>query len=172
MAGIYTRVMRRAGHGRWFAIMIKHAGSKVDTALYRASRGRLTLAGPALPTMLLTTRGRKTGKDRTVPVFFVRDGDRLVAACENFGLGTTSSWPVNLRAHPYATIQIGSRVARYRARPATEDEYDRNMPRLLADWPAHETYRERTGVRHVMVFEPLPAADGDADHPDGGAGAG
>jgi deazaflavin-dependent oxidoreductase (nitroreductase family) len=159
MTGIYTRTMRRMGHGRWFAIMVKHAGCKLDKALYRASGGRVTLAGRAMPTMLLTTRGRKTGKDRTVPVFFVRDGDRVVAACENFGLRTTSSWPVNLKAHPYATIQIGSHVGEYLARPATEDEYDRNMPRLVADWPAHETYRERTGVRLVVVFEPVaPAA--------------
>jgi deazaflavin-dependent oxidoreductase (nitroreductase family) len=90
-----------------------------------------------------------------VPVFFVRDGDRVVAACENFGLRATSSWPGNLEAHPHARIQIGSRVGEYRARPATQDEYDRNMPRLLADWPAHETYRERTGVRQVVVFEPV-----------------
>jgi deazaflavin-dependent oxidoreductase (nitroreductase family) len=155
MAGIYTRALRRMGHTRWFAVTIKHAGCKLDRFLYRTSRGRLTMAGRAMPTMLLTTRGRKTGKDRTVPVFFVRDGDLVVAACENFGLRAPSSWPVNLRAHPYATIQIGSRVGEYRSRPATQEEYDRNMPRLLADWPAHETYRERTGVRHVVVFEPV-----------------
>jgi deazaflavin-dependent oxidoreductase (nitroreductase family) len=161
MAGIYARTLRRIGRERWFAITLKHAGCKLDKALYRASRGRLTLAGRAAPTMLLTTRGRKTGKDRTVPVFFVRDGDRLVAACENFGLRAASSWPVNLRAHPQATIQIGSRVAEYRARPATQDEYDRCMPRLLADWPAHETYRERSGVRHVVVFEPVTSPPAD-----------
>ena len=56
-----------------------------------------------------------TGRDRTVPVFFVRG---------------------------------------YRARPATDDEY---MPRLLADWPAHETYHQRTGVRQVVLFEPVSA---------------
>jgi deazaflavin-dependent oxidoreductase (nitroreductase family) len=163
MTGIYTRALRRIGHRRWFAIMVKYSGCKLDKALYRASRGRLTLAGRSMPIMLLTTRGRKTGKDRTVPVLFVRDGDRLVAACENLGLRATSSWPVNLRAHPYATIQIGSRVAEYRARPATADEYERNMPRLLAEWPAHETYRERSGTRHVVVFEPAAARDrGDA----------
>jgi deazaflavin-dependent oxidoreductase (nitroreductase family) len=157
MVGIYTRMLRRIGHGRWFAIMIKHAGCRLDRTLYRVSRGRLTLAGRAMPTMLVTTRGRKTGRDRTVPVFFVRDGDRLVAACEDFGLRTTSSWPATLKAHPYATIQIGARVGRYRARPATDDEYDRNMPRLLADWPAHETYHQRTGVRQVVLFEPVSA---------------
>jgi hypothetical protein len=86
---------------------------------------------------------------------------RLVAACENFGLRAASSWPVNLRTHPYATVQVGSRVAQYRARPATRGEYDRCMPRLLADRPAHETYRERSGVRHVVVFEPVTSPPAD-----------
>ena len=155
MAGSYTRAMRRLGHARWFAVAVKHAGCRIDEALFRVSRGRLTLAGRRAPIMLLTTRGRRTGKDRTVPLLFIRDGDRLVAACENFGLPTASSWPLNLRAHPYATIRLGSRSARYKARPATPDEYDCCMPRLLADWPAHETYRERSGVRHVFVLEPV-----------------
>ena len=58
MTGIYTRTMRRMGHGRWFAIMVKHAGCKLDKVMYKASGGRVTLAGRAMPTMLLTTRGR------------------------------------------------------------------------------------------------------------------
>ncbi|MGK5683366.1 nitroreductase/quinone reductase family protein [Actinoplanes sp. URMC 104] len=155
MAGIYARTMQRVGHSRWFAVAVKHAGCKVDRVLFRATGGRWTMGGRDAPIMLLTTRGRRTGKDRTVPLLFVRDGERLVAACENFGLQTASSWPFNLRAHPYATIQVGSRTGHYRARPATPDECDRYVPRLVADWPAHETYRRRSGVRHVFVFEPV-----------------
>jgi deazaflavin-dependent oxidoreductase (nitroreductase family) len=107
--------------------------------------------------MLLTTRGRTTGKPRTVPVFYVRDGHNLVAASENFGLSAPASWPGNLRADPRVTIQIGSMAARYRARPATTEEVERAMPRLLSVWPAHETYLQRTGIRYVFVFEPVPA---------------
>jgi F420H(2)-dependent quinone reductase len=59
-------------------------GSKLDRVLYRASRGRITLSGPSLPMMLLTTRDRKTGEPRTVPVFYLRDGHNLVATYENF----------------------------------------------------------------------------------------
>src|SRR6188472_4678010 len=96
--GLYLRVMRRIGHYRWFSLFMKHVGSRVDRALIRASRGRFSMSGPALPTMLLTTRGRRSGKDRTVPLHYVRDGKNLVAACENFGLKAASSWPKNLLA--------------------------------------------------------------------------
>jgi deazaflavin-dependent oxidoreductase (nitroreductase family) len=155
--GPLTRAVQRLGHVRLFTVVIRYAGSKLGRILYRASGGRITLTGPSLPTMLLTTRGRKTGKPRRVQVFYVRDGHNLVAACENFGLAAPASWPANLRVDPLVTIQIGSMVVRYRARPATREEIERAMPRLLSVWPAHDTYLRRTGIRYAFVFEPVPA---------------
>jgi deazaflavin-dependent oxidoreductase (nitroreductase family) len=152
---LYVDVMRRIGHYRWFSLFMKHFGSRVDRALIHASRGRLSMSGPQMTTMLLTTKGRRSGKDRTVPLYYVRDGKNLVAACENFGLEALSSWPKNLLADPKARIQIGSTSANYLGRPATEEEVARNMPRLIEMWPAHDTYLKRSGTRHVIVFEPL-----------------
>ncbi|OBI44432.1 nitroreductase/quinone reductase family protein [Mycobacterium sp. E796] len=154
---LYLKVMRHIGHYRWFALFMKQVGSRADRALIRASRGRLSMSGPQLPTMLLTTTGRKTGKDRTVPLHYVRDGRNLVAVCENFGLNATSSWPHNLRANPRARIEIGGAAAGYVGRPATEDEIVRNIPRLVDMWPAHDSYMRRSGTRHVVVFEPVDA---------------
>jgi len=152
---LYVDVMRRIGHYRWFSLFMKHFGSRVDRALIHASRGRLSMSGPQMTTMLLTTKGRRSGKDRTVPLYYVRDGKNLVAACENFGLEALSSWPKNVLADPKARIQIGSTSANYLGRPATEEEVARNMPRLIEMWPAHDTYLKRSGTRHVIVFEPL-----------------
>jgi deazaflavin-dependent oxidoreductase (nitroreductase family) len=152
---LYLRAMRRVGHYRWFSLFMKHVGSRVDRALIRASRGRLSMSGPQLTTMLLTTKGRRSGKDRTVPLHYVRDGKNLVAACENFGLEAASSWPKNLLANPTARIEIGGTAANYLSRPATEGEVTRNVPRLIEMWPAHDSHMERNGVRQVMVFEPL-----------------
>jgi deazaflavin-dependent oxidoreductase (nitroreductase family) len=158
--GVYERYIRltlRLTHYRWFAVFMKHAGCHVDRMLIRASRGRLSMAGPAIPTMLLTTTGRKSGKERTVPLNYVRDGDNLVAVCENFGLDKASSWPYNLVADPRARIETAGKARNYLARSATEEEVDRNLPRLIAMVPAIETYFERSGVRKVFVFEPEDA---------------
>jgi deazaflavin-dependent oxidoreductase (nitroreductase family) len=152
---LYLRVMRRIGHYRWFSLFMRHVGSSIDRVLIRVSRGRLSLSGPQLTTMLLTTKGRKTGKDRTVPLHCVRDGNNLVAACENFGLQAASSWPKNLLAHPKARIEIGGTPADYLSRPATSDEVARTMPQLVEIWPAHDSHMERNGVRQVFVFEPM-----------------
>jgi len=151
---LYLETTRRIGHYRWFAIFFKHFGTPADRALIRASRGRLSVSGPGLPTMLLTTRGRKSGKDRTVPLHYVRDGENLIAACENFGLQTASSWPKNLLAEPRVRVELGGRAAPYVGRRATEAEVARNMPKLIDMWPAHDTYLERSGSRQVFAFEP------------------
>lgn len=158
--GWYLDVSRKLGHYRWFSLFMKHAGSRVDRALIHTSRGRLSISGPEMPTMLLTTKGRKSGKERTVPVYYVRDDKNLVAVCENFGLQTASSWPKNLFADPKARIEIEGATATYLSRPATEEEVARNMPRLTEMWPAHDTYLQRTGIRQVFVFEPVDAPTG------------
>ena len=157
MGELYTRLIRRAGHYRLFALLVKHATSRLDSALIRVTRGRVTMSGPQMSTMLLTTKGRSSGKDRTVPVYYVRDGENLVAASENFGLKAAASWPKNLLADPRARIEIDGAAASYRARPATDDEVARSMPKLTEMWPAHDTYLKRTGTRYVFVFEPVPA---------------
>jgi deazaflavin-dependent oxidoreductase (nitroreductase family) len=154
---LYVRVTRQLGHYRWFSLFIKHVGCQADRALIHASRGRLSISGPAMPTMLLTTTGRKSGKERTVPLYYVRDGKNLVAVCENFGLDTASSWPKNLLADPKGRIEIDGSAATYLSRPATEEEVARNMPRLVDMWPAHDTYVKRSGKRMVFVFEPMDA---------------
>jgi deazaflavin-dependent oxidoreductase (nitroreductase family) len=138
--------MRRMGHYRWFSLWMKHVGTPVDRGLIRMSRGRLSMSGPEMATMLLTTTGRRTGKERTIPLHYVRDGKNLVAVCENFGLDVASSWPYNLLADPTARIEIAGTAANYLSRPATEEEAVRNMPRLIDMWPAHDTYVKRSGT--------------------------
>jgi deazaflavin-dependent oxidoreductase (nitroreductase family) len=153
--GPFTRAVQRVGQARSFTVVVRYAGSKLDRVLYRASRGRITLSGRSLPMMLLTTRDRKTGEPRTGPVFYLRDGHNLVATYENFESAGGGSWPANLRADPRVTIQIGSTVTSYRARPATAEETDRTMQQLLYIWPAYDTYLQRSDTRQVIVFEPL-----------------
>ena len=60
-------------------------------------------------------------------------------------------------ANPQTRIEIEGTAANYLARPATEEETARNMPRLTEMWPAHDTYLTRSGKRYVFVFEPVDA---------------
>ena len=150
--------MRRVGHYRWFSLFMKHVGSRVDRALIRASRGRFSMSGPALPTMLLTTTGRTSGQrsngSAALPARWQEPHRRLR---ELRATSSLPSWPKNLLADPKARIEIGGTAANYLSRPATEEEVARNMPRLIEMWPAHDSHMEHNGVRHVIVFEPMDA---------------
>jgi deazaflavin-dependent oxidoreductase (nitroreductase family) len=157
---LHARVLRRVGHYRWFGVLAVHVVTPIDRAVIKASRGRLSMTGPEFLTMLLTTTGRKSGKQRTIPVAYVRDGEKLVAVSSNVGLKTAASWPKNLLADPRARIEISGIAADYRSRIATDEEVARYMPRLTEMWPTMDTYFERTGVRNMFVFEPVDVESG------------
>jgi deazaflavin-dependent oxidoreductase (nitroreductase family) len=154
--GAYRRLVARLGHQRWFAVMLRQlGGARLDGWLYRRSDGRLAITGlPLFPVLLLTTTGRRTGRPRTTPVIYIRDGAKLVISSEHFGQQRPAAWPLNLRADPVATVRLGDASAAYRARLAAAGEIERYWPALLEAWPAHETYRARSGARHVFVLEP------------------
>jgi deazaflavin-dependent oxidoreductase (nitroreductase family) len=154
---VYLRFWRRLGHARWFAYLVRYVLSGLDRRLYRLSRGRVAITGPPLFSwLLLTTTGRRSGQPRTTPLIYVRDGDRLVVTSENFGMAKRpAGWRLNLLAHPDVTVEIQGAVGRYRGRLASDEEIARYWPKLLDQWPALETYRQRSGVRYVFVLDPL-----------------
>jgi deazaflavin-dependent oxidoreductase (nitroreductase family) len=157
---LHARVLRRVAHYHWFGVLAVHVVTPIDRAVIKASRGRLSMTGPEFKTMLLTTTGRKSGKQHTIPVAYVRDGKKVVAVSSNVGLQTAANWPKNLLADPRARIEISGIAADYRSRLATDEEVARYMPRLTAIWPWMDTYYERTGVRNVFVFEPVDVKSG------------
>jgi deazaflavin-dependent oxidoreductase (nitroreductase family) len=55
-------------------------------------------------TLLLTTRGRKTGRTRTTPLGYWADGDVTYVLA---GMGPRSDWLRNLQADPHVRVQIG-----------------------------------------------------------------
>jgi deazaflavin-dependent oxidoreductase (nitroreductase family) len=138
---------------------IKHIISPLDRWLYRLSGGRLVSTGrPVAPLLLLTTIGRKSGQAHTRPVFFLRDGDRIVLCNVNPGFEKTNPWVLNLKANPVARVQIGSQAGEYRARQASPEELERYWPQLVQLWPAYQAHFERSGQRTIFVLEPHRAS--------------
>jgi deazaflavin-dependent oxidoreductase (nitroreductase family) len=154
----YKQLLERVGHTKWFAVGMRTVGARVDARLYRLSRGRISIAGPALfPVLLLTSVGRHSGRPRTTPLVYVREGDKLIISSESFGQSKPAAWTLNLEAEPYAFVQVGRYSGAYVAQPASPADVDRYWALLLEAWPAHETYRRRSGVRKVYVLRPVPA---------------
>src|SRR3954454_16323674 len=104
------RVLRRSvqymGGTRLGVLAIGRVVSPLQRLLHRWTGGRVSLTGRA-PVLLLTTRGRRTGKERTIPLFYVRDADRLVVCNVDPGFERPNPWVLNLRAEPRARVEIG-----------------------------------------------------------------
>ena len=136
--------------------VIKHIVSPLDRWLYRLSGGRfLTTGRPLGPILLLTTVGRKTGKVHTTPVFYLRDGEKVVLCNVNPGFERPNPWTLNLHANPVVRVQIVRETRTFRARQATEDEIEKYWPRLVEIWPAYQSHFEKSGERSVFILEPL-----------------
>ncbi len=134
---------------------IKHLVAPVHRWVYRRTGGRMFGCGSLNRNiLLLTTTGRKTGRSRTTPVFFLRDSDRLVVCNVKPDSERTNPWVLNLRAKPAATVQVGSDVIACEATELHGAELDRYWPQLVALWPAYREHYQRSGERAVFVLEP------------------
>ena len=135
----------------------------LDVRLYHLTSGRITILGPQgasmPPTLLLTTTGRRSHQPRTTAVMYLPVGSGFAVTSESFGQQRPAAWPLNLDADPRATVQIGKRIVRCRARRATNEELDRLWRQFVAIWPAHETYLSRSGVLRTFILEPQPGVE-------------
>jgi deazaflavin-dependent oxidoreductase (nitroreductase family) len=143
-------IARWLGSQAWFARLFRWV-VPVDLAVSRLSRGRLITFG-AIPALLLTTTGRRSGRPRTTPLGYVTDGDAWVVAGSNWGQPHHPDWALNLRADPLATVTVDGRRVPVRASLAYGPERERLWALLVRAWPAYDSYQRRTGDREIMVF--------------------
>ncbi|HEY3763798.1 MAG TPA: nitroreductase family deazaflavin-dependent oxidoreductase [Gaiellales bacterium] len=97
-----------------------------------------------VPTLLLTTRGRKSGEPRTLPLIYGRDGDRLLIVASRGGAPSHPSWFLNLQADPHVQVQVKADRFDATARAATPDEKPRLWKTMTSIWPAYDEYQTRT----------------------------
>jgi deazaflavin-dependent oxidoreductase (nitroreductase family) len=134
--------------GSW--VIRKLAG--VDRRLLEKSGGRFTVLGPiAAPVVLLTTTGRKSGKPRTSPLLYYREGDRIYVVGSNFGQEKHPAWSANLIAEPHATVTIGGKAIPVTATLLTEPERTRIYREFDAMVRVYGVYETRTD-RNMRVF--------------------
>lgn len=101
-------------------------------------------ARPGMNDLLLTTRGRRTGKLRRTALVYARDDDRYVLAASNAGADRHPTWYLNLVANPSVTVQIGARTRAATARTATAEEKPRLWQLMVATMPSYQGYQEAT----------------------------
>jgi deazaflavin-dependent oxidoreductase (nitroreductase family) len=105
--------------------------------------------------LLLTTVGRKSGKKRTVPLQFFPDGDDMIVAAANSGLGSPPGWYFNLVANPVAVVEVDGRTIRICAREISGEEAASCWQRVLHVAPDYAKYPKRAG-RTIPLLRLVP----------------
>jgi deazaflavin-dependent oxidoreductase (nitroreductase family) len=119
--------------------------------VYRRTRGRLLYKMRGMPTLLLTTTGRKSGVPRTVPLPYLPDGDGKVVVGSFAGGPRHPAWALNLFADP--TAQVQDRGERYAAtgEVLSGDRRALVWERLTAAHPWYADYQARTSRELPLV---------------------
>jgi F420H(2)-dependent quinone reductase len=128
------------------------AGTSLHNQLYRWTGGKIGGKAGALPMLLLTTTGRRSGQPRTTPLGYLPDGDRMVLVASFGGDDRHPQWYLNLQAHPDATVQVGPETKRVRATTATPDEKAVLWPRVVALYSGYAGYQEKTSRDIPLVI--------------------
>jgi deazaflavin-dependent oxidoreductase (nitroreductase family) len=129
--------------------------SKTHLLVHRLSRGQVLNRVAGMPVLLLTTTGRRSGKPRTTPLTFFRDGASLVVIASNGGADRPPDWSLNLQQNPRAVVKIGTDELTVQARTASPEERERLWVGITATYSGYARYQHKT-ARQIPVLILIP----------------
>ena len=118
--------------------------------IYRRTKGGITRAWK-VDALLLTTRGRRSGRERTVVLQYFRDGGDMILAAANDGGASHPGWYYNLLADPVARVEVMGRTIAVRAEELPADKAAAWWTRILVRAPSYERYARATSRRIPIV---------------------
>jgi deazaflavin-dependent oxidoreductase (nitroreductase family) len=118
----------------------------------------LTAAGGGkVPTLLLTTKGRKSGKELLLPLIYGKSGSNYVIVASKGGAPAHPAWYLNLTSDPEVKIQVKDKRMRATARTATGTERQSLWEQMAKIYPPYTDYQAKT-AREIPVVVLVPSA--------------
>lgn len=110
-----------------------------------------------VPSLLLTTTGRKSGQKYLFPLFYGKAGDSYFVVASKGGAPEHPGWYRNIQANPDVELQVGTAKMRARARTVSGEERARLWKQAAEFWPPYEDYQRKAGTREipVVVLDPV-----------------
>ncbi len=113
-------------------------------AAYRETNGETGYLWNGVPTLLLTTMGRRSHEPRTSALIFGTDGSDYLVVASMGGAPQNPQWYLNIQANPQAEIQVKAETLYVLARTATPEEKPRLWQIVRDVWPNYDVYQSRT----------------------------
>jgi deazaflavin-dependent oxidoreductase (nitroreductase family) len=125
--------------------------------IYERTGGRIGRRLGKAQMLLLETKGRKSGRSRTVALLYLNDRDDYVVVGSKGGSDSPPAWLLNLQANPEVAVQVGTRQVRARARVANADERRRLWVEFTNLWPNYDRYQAQTSRQiPLVILVPTP----------------
>jgi proline iminopeptidase len=139
--------------------MVTHANRYLESGGTDGHHYKMTPPGQpemTVPSLLLTTTGRKSGEKFIFPLFYGKVGDSYLVIASKGGAPQHPGWYRNLAADPEVEVQVGTLKLKARARTATGDERARLWEKALEFWPPYADYQRKTARQiPVVVLDPI-----------------
>lgn len=127
---------------------------KEHVARYQETDGAEGHEWQGTVTLLLTTKGRRSGKEYTTPLIYQPEGDAYLIVASKGGADEPPEWYLNLQADPEVKVQVKGDRFNARARTATAQEKPAFWKKMAATWPAYDEYQQKTDREiPVVVLE-------------------
>ena len=97
-----------------------------------------------VPTLLLTTTGRKSGQRHRTALIYGQDGEDYVIVASKGGDPAHPAWYLNLTANPEVEVQVGDEVFSARAETVGDEDRERLWPAMAKIWPDYDNYAQKT----------------------------
>ncbi len=124
-------------------------------AEFRRNHGKVGGQFAGAPLLLINHTGAHTGKPRTNPVMYLKDGHRYLVFASKGGAHTNPDWYHNLKAHPDVKIEVGNEAIDVHAEEIRGAERDRLYARQSSLYPQFAQYQRQTKrIIPVIAFTP------------------
>ena len=125
--------------------------SGLNSFVYKLTGGRLMGTFQGRPVMLVTMKGAKTGRKRTVPLMYVPYKEGVIVVGSQGGAPKSPVWVNNIRANPEIEVQYRDKKMRLRAREVDDLEKAEVWPVCVQHYHEYDDYQRRTD-RNIPVF--------------------
>jgi deazaflavin-dependent oxidoreductase (nitroreductase family) len=141
--------------GTWYSSRV---GARIDPWLLRATRGRVDHTFGQIPIVLVTVRGARSGRERTVALLYFTDGADVILMASSYGRARFPAWYYNLKANPDVRLEAMGRAGSYVAHEAEGEDRDRLFELAKMVYRGYTDYAQRTeGIRPIPVMRLSPA---------------
>jgi deazaflavin-dependent oxidoreductase (nitroreductase family) len=155
-------VIQKVSTSAAFARIAPHVLPRLDRAVHRVTGGKVMISSYMLPSLFLTTTGRRSGQPRVTPLACLPEpGGSFLVIGSNFGQAGHPAWTGNLLADAAVQVEHQGRTVPATARLLEGAERAEAWAALLRMWPPYATYQARVD-RQLRIFrlEPVPSGPG------------